>query len=73
MTAVPTQNSGKLDSHKPSAHVAEPTMAMVEPVMNPRRRPTRAIHNAAGIADSADPATKVVAPSVAKALFWTSE
>ena len=39
----------------PNAHVAEPTIAMIEPVMNPRRRPTRAIQSAAGIAASADP------------------
>ena len=40
--------------------------------MNPRRRPTFAIHNAAGIAANADPTTKPVAPSVANALLSTS-
>jgi hypothetical protein len=72
ITAVPKQNSAKLPRHSASAHVAAPATAMAEPVMNPRRRPTLAIHNAAGIAANADPRTKVVAPSVANALFSTS-
>ena len=47
-------------------------MATAEPVMKPRRRPTFAIHSAAGIAATAEPSTKVVTPAVASALFAAS-
>ena len=57
MMPVPRQYSGKLARAMPSAQVALPTMAMIDPVMKPRRRPTRAIQSAAGIADNADPST----------------
>ena len=56
-TAVPRQYNGKLACAIPSAQVALPTMAINEPVMNPRRRPTRAMYSAAGIAASAEPRT----------------
>ena len=68
MIAVPRQNSTKLDHASASAQIALPKTATIEPVMKPRRRPTLAIHNAAGIAESADPSTKVVTPAVANAL-----
>ena len=72
MIAVPRQNSTKLDNASASAHVALPTIATVDPVMKPRRRPTFAIQSAAGIAAIAEPSTKVVTPTVASALFGAS-
>ncbi len=72
MIAVLTQNSGKLASHSEIAASMLPSMPMAEPVMKPRRRPTRAIHSEAGIVAAADPSTYVVAPTLAKALLLTS-
>ncbi len=73
MTAVATQYSAKLASHSATTASAQPPMLISAPVMNPRRRPTLAIHSDIGIVDRAEPSTYVVAPSVAIVLVSTSE
>ena len=57
MTAVATQYSAKLASHSATTASAQPPMLISAPVMNPRRRPTLAIHSDIGIVDSAEPST----------------
>ena len=57
MIDVARQYSGKLCSHTAVAASTEPQRPMTEPVMKPRRRPTRPIQSDAGIVASADPST----------------
>lgn len=57
IVAVPRQNRAKLDQASAAAQIALPSTAANAPVMKPARRPTRAIHSAAGMAHSADPST----------------
>ena len=56
-TAVARQYSTKLPRNKAAAASMQPPMLITAPVMNPRRRPTFAIHSDIGIVESADPST----------------
>jgi hypothetical protein len=57
MIAVPRQNKAKLETTRAKAQIPLPATAITDPAMKPRRRPTFAIHSAAGIAERADPST----------------
>jgi hypothetical protein len=54
---VATQNSRKLWMASASRPIPQPTMLTSAPVMNPVRRPTRAIQSDIGIVASAEPST----------------